>query len=77
MWEFVKVVKGLAALWVLAWVLVNVAYVMWMISWFIASFYGYFCYMWVSWVAIGNVVALTSSLVYAFLVVFLYRLFFT
>lgn len=76
MWEFVKVIKWLVAIWVLAGIFVNIFYILWMISWAISLFYWLFCYVWVSSIAINSVVGLTSGLIYAFLVVYLYRTFY-
>ena len=76
MWEFIKVVKWLVAIGVLGGILINIFYIMWMISWAIRLFYGAFCFVWISGSAINNVVWLTSWLIYAFLVVYLYRTFY-
>lgn len=76
MWEFIKVVKWLVAIGVFAGLLLNVFYVVGMISGAISLFYSAFCYIGVSGWAISSVVSLTSGLIYSFLVIFLYRTFY-
>jgi len=76
MGEFIKVVKWVVAIGVLWGILVNIFYILGMISWAIRLFYGTFCFMWISGSAIDNVVWLTSGLIYSFLIVYLYRTFY-